>query len=391
MKQIIIWASVFLVGSVLATLMLYDNGKVSMVWGDWVLETSLSFLLALTVVGFLVGYVAVRVLGAVWRLPKTWQQRRQVNRNNRAQSTMAKGMIALEYGDWQTAEKELIKSAKLSEAGLIHYLSAAKMAHNQTAYERRDRYLTQAREAYPAEYATIGLVEARLLSEHQPKLALTILEALHQQQPKHGVILAELAHTLRQQGDWPRLEALLPKIRKTRALEPSALEAIEQQLLAGKIATAHTVEVLDVLWGELSIKQRAMPDVLAEFVEQRMGWGKENGLAALIEQVLKRQWSDRLVYQYGRITLGPAFERLKIAEKWLKEHEQNPVLLLTLGRLASSSQLWGLGQSYLKQSLILSPQIETFHALAQCYEAEGKDSQAALTYKEAILQLEKKS
>jgi HemY protein len=264
------------------------------------------------------------------------------------------------------------------------------MAHNQQANERRDRYLQQAREAYPAEYATIGLVEARLLSEHQPKLALIILEALHEQQPKHSVILSELARTLRQQGDWLRLEALLPQIRKVRALDAEQLEAIEQELLAGKIATAHTVEALDALWSGLSAKQRAMPAVLAEFVEQRMGWGKENGLAALIEQVLKRQWNDRLVYQYGRITLGPAFERLKIAEKWLKEHAQNPVVLLTLGRLACSSQLWGLGQSYLKQSLITRPEIETFHALAQCYEAEGQDTQAALTYKEAILQLEKK-
>ncbi|MEA1988002.1 MAG: heme biosynthesis protein HemY, partial [Pseudomonadota bacterium] len=102
-------------------------------------------------------------------------------------------------------------------------------------------------------------------------------------------------------------------------------------------------------------------------------------------------WNDRLVYQYGRLTLGPAFERLKVAEKWrTTQGDENPVLLLTLGRLACKSQLWALGQGYLKQSLKLRTEVETFHALAQCYEAEGKENQAALTYKEAILQLENK-
>ncbi|HHS99710.1 MAG TPA: heme biosynthesis protein HemY, partial [Thiomicrospira sp.] len=108
---------------------------------------------------------------------------------------------------------------------------------------------------------------------------------------------------------------------------------------------------------------------------------------------IKKQWNDRLVYQYGRISLGPAFERLKIAEKWRTAdpaRDNNPVLLLTLGRLACKSQLWAMGQSYLKQSLKIQAEVETFHALAQCYEAEGKENQAALTYKEAILQLENK-
>ena len=95
-----------------------------------------------------------------------------------------------------------------------------------------------------------------------------------------------------------------------------------------------------------------------------------------------------MVYQYGRLTLGPAFERLKRAEKWLVNHPENPVLLLSIGRLACRSQMWGLGQRYLKKSLSLRAEIETFHALAQCYEAEGEIDQAALTYKEAILQLE---
>mgnify|MGYP002641940453 CR=1 FL=1 len=79
---------------------------------------------------------------------------------------------------------------------------------------------------------------------------------------------------------------------------------------------------------------------------------------------------------------------MKIAENWLTGQANNPVLLLSLGRLACSSQLWGRGQSHLQASLKLRPEVETYHALARCYEAEGKDNQAALTYKTAITSLE---
>ncbi len=388
MRLILIWAIVFLVGTGLATLMLYDNGQVSMVWNDWVIETSLSFLVVAVAVTFISGYFLIRLLLNLWHLPVFWRRSRRLRQYSKAENAMAKGMIALEYGDWQTAEKQLIKSAKQSEAGLVHYLSAAKMAHNQKAYGRRDQYLQQAREDYVADYVTIGLVEARLLSEKQPEVALTILETLHEQHPKHITVLAEYTLALRQLGLWGRLEALLPVIKKARAIDKVELLALEQTLIAGKLAMAIDEATLDALWAQLSSKQKIIPKILVEYVEQRIGRVQEVGLALLIEKSIKREWNDRLVYQYGRLTLGPAFERLKVAEKWLKGQEKNPVLLLSLGRLACRSQLWGRGQSHLQESLKIRPEVETYHALAQCYEAEGKDNQAALTYKEAIVRLE---
>ena len=391
MRLIVIWALVFLVGTSLATLMLYDNGQVSMVWNDWVIETSLTFLLALLITIFIVSYLLIRLVLNLWNIPSFWRRRRRLRQYSKAESSMAKGMVALEYGDWHKAEKELIKSAKNSEAGLVHYLSAAKMAHNQKAYSRRDRYLSQARDAYPDDYTTIGLVEARLLSDNQPDIALLILEALHEQNPKHSTVLAEYALGLRQLKQWDPLAKLLPELKKRNALEKPILVELEQQILAGQLTMAQDDESLDVLWQKLSTKQQLLPRVLVEYVENKMSRGGHPALATLIEKAIKKQWSDRLVYQYGRLTSEAPLASLQIAEKWLKGQEENPVLLLSLGRLACRSQLWGRGQAYLKSSLKIQPEIETFHALAQCYEAEGQENQAALIYKEAILQLENSS
>ena len=389
MGLILTLAIVFLVGTGLATLFIYDSGLVSMVWGDWVIETSVSFAFVGLVLLFMLIYFAIRLFSMLWNMPKFWRKNRRLSQYKKAETALAKGMIALEYGDWRKAEKELIKSAKQSEDGLMHYLSAAKMAHNQSAYKRRDRYLAQARENYLDESLTIGLVEARLRSESEPETARIILETLLEQAPDNVTVLVELAHILQRLEDWNALGELFPRLKKSRAIDKAEQAALEESLFAGKIMRINDPDALDHLWNQMSPERKATPKILAEYVEKSLGWGQEKQLSGLIERALKQQWDDRLVYQYGRITLGEPLERLKTAESWLKKgHEQNPVLLLTLGRLACAAQLWGRGQNYLKDSLKIRPEVETFHTLAKCYEAEGKESQAALIYKEAILKLE---
>lgn len=391
MGKLLKWVVFFIVATVLTSLALQDNGRLSMVWHDWVIETSLSFAIVLSIVAILTFYFLVRFWAFLLHLPRHLRERRALKRQDKAGKILTKGMIALEYGDWKMAEKQLIKSAKDSPTGLVNYLSAAKMAHNQQAPDRRDDYLSQARIHYPDDYDTIGLVEARLLRETEPHKAQVILRTLVDQQPKNRVLLAEYAQLLEQLEDWPTLSELLPRLRKISAVDKAELLRLEIRMIAGKVATAENEEALETLWQTLSSKQQLESDILAEFVEQRMGWGLEQGLAERIAKSIKQQWSDRLVYQYGRIQFGPAFDRFKVAEGWLKGKEDNPVLLLTLGRLACMSQFWGAAHAYLKRSLTLQPEIETFHVLAKCYEAEGLESKAALTYKEAILQLEKKT
>ncbi len=51
----------------------------------------------------------MRLVINLWHFPAYWRNRRQLKRYSKAESSMAKGMIALEYGDWQLAEKQLVK------------------------------------------------------------------------------------------------------------------------------------------------------------------------------------------------------------------------------------------------------------------------------------------
>ncbi len=381
---------VLILATTISSLALFDNGLVSMIWGDWVIETSMTFALAAILILFGVIYLLLRLVFKLFALPSFLKHRRQFKQYAKGEVLMSKGMLALEYGDWKTAEKQLIKTAKTSQAGLVHYLNAAKMAHNQGVLSRQNKYLEEARKRFPDDYIMIGLVESRLSQKNNPDVSETILAELQSQNPSDKVVLAEYASILSQQKNWLYLEKIIPKLKKLKAISRDKIVDLEIEIGVGKIIQAETLEQLESRWDNLPKSLQKHSQVLAEYIEKCFGWEQEVGIALLIEKSLAKNWDDRLAYQYGRIKLGPAFERLKKAQKWQNNHPNNPVLLLTLGRLACISQLWGQGQFFLKQSLQIQPEVETFHALGMCYEAEGEDDQAALIYKEAIFQLDKK-
>ena len=391
MSIIIKLGAVILLTSFLATLALEDSGQVSLVWGEWIIETSVSFLIVILAVTFIVLYILTRIWSNILHFPKHWQERREIKRHNKAEASLSKGMIALEHGDWKIAEKHLIKSAKFSDAGLMHYLSAAKMAHNQNSPSRRDQYLTQAKELYIDDFETIGLVEARLLKTEKPQKALSILNALHQKDNRNRAILSEYANLLHELKIWHVLDELLPKIKKVSALEKQTILDIETQVICNKISCAENTAQLNTIWQALAKLQQLQPTILAEYVEQKIGWNEEKELPHLIIKSINKNWDDRLVYQFGRLHFSDPTNYLKKAEKWLPKRTENPILQLTLGRIACQAKLWGIAQTHLQASLKIRAEVETYHALAKCYEEEGLDTEAALIYKQAILTLDKNS
>lgn len=388
MKRLIVWGLIFLFGAGLTTLALLNIGEVSIRWDVWQIDTSLSFVLALVLV--FAGLLWLLLRSWLWlvSLPEKWAKRREIKRYQKAEQSLSLGLIAQEQADWAQAEKQLIRTAKLAQNGVMHYLTAARMAHMQQASARRDQYLQQAREHYPDQNLMIGLVEAKLLEEQDLHSSRIILQELYRLHPKHKALLSEYVKVLRLQKDSATLETLRADIKKYAGLSSQQWQTLDNEIHALRLAQMPDYQQLAQYWQGLSHKQKLQPLVMSEYVKASIGFREMSGLAEWLEKSVKAQWDEGLVYLYGKLEFGPAYDRLKRAQAWSEHHPKNPVLLLTLGRLACQSQLWGQAHAYLRESLQLQPELETFHALALCYEAEGQDSQAAIVYKQAIAQLE---
>jgi HemY protein len=107
-------------------------------------------------------------------------------------------------------------------------------------------------------------------------------------------------------------------------------------------------------------------------------------LDLLLSDAIHRRWSDALVYAYGLIPSNNLATQLTYAERWLKHHADNAVLLLTLGRLCVRNQLWGKGRSYLEASLAIEPQAETYRELGALLERLKQPEAALECYRKAL-------
>ena len=77
--------------------------------------------------------------------------------------------------------------------------------------------------------------------------------------------------------------------------------------------------------------------------------------------------------------------RLARAEKWLRQHPQDDVLLLVLGRLCVEQQLWGKAKSFFEASLSLRETHAANIALAQLHEQLDELVLATRRYRAAAL------
>lgn len=80
--------------------------------------------------------------------------------------------------------------------------------------------------------------------------------------------------------------------------------------------------------------------------------GQHDEAQRVIEQALELNWDSKLIELYAECRgVSDATGRLSRAEKWLRLHPQDDVLLLVLGRLCVEQQLWGKAKSFLEASL----------------------------------------
>src|SRR5690606_12985256 len=87
---------------------------------------------------------------------------------------------------------------------------------------------------------------------------------------------------------------------------------------------------------------------------------------------------------YGLLRGRDPGRQLQVAEGWLKQHSEDPGLLLTLGRLCLHSQLWGKAKDYLESSLTFQRHPETCAELAHLLAQLGELARSNSLYQEGL-------
>ena len=79
-----------------------------------------------------------------------------------------------------------------------------------------------------------------------------------------------------------------------------------------------------------------------------------------------------------------ASKQLKRAEGWLKDHGEDPDLLLAAARLCLRNELWGKARSYLETVISLRPSPEAYQEYGSLLNQMGEAGAAADAFADGL-------
>jgi len=395
MKLLFIFIVVLIASASLALLVLQDPGYVLVSYDVWSVETTLSLMVIALLAFYFVFYYLIRLLGNLWHFPDRlhgWSSKRKTNR---ARGSLHLGLLALAEGRWKNAERYLTKRVKSSEAPILNYLGAARAAQQTGDIEKRDHYLKLAHQCSDKTDLAVGLTQAELqMAQGQSEQALATLSRLGKTGRKNPYVLNLLKNLYLEFKDWENLKGLLPELRKNHVISGHALEELETTILTNLIQHAgnnNDLLALRSIWSFMPKNFTLKEDMLCTYSEylNKLESGEE--AEVLIRKALKKNWSQPLVRLYGLTVSNNPHKQLSHAETWHKQYIDDPVLLLTLGRLCMRSQEFEKAREYLKSSVQIGPATETYKVLGELLEKCGDKEGAMRCYRQGMLLDEKNS
>lgn len=364
-----------------AHFLLADPGYVIINFRGYVVEMSVPVLIGL----------GVLLLFAVWLIRKIYLAPRRLGeaagryRSARSGQKMTRGMIAVAEGNFARGEKMLARAASTSDSPLFNYLQAARAAHLQGHDDRRDEWLRLAYQETPEAANAVLLTQAEFqLDRGHNEQALATLRRLDENSKDHAHALALLGRLYFELEDWNSLSELLPRLRKNGQLKPETLET--WTLRVHKEALDHAADSTAVAeaWKDVSRTHRSDPMLLEAYYGGLMRAGEHDRVEKELGSVLKSNWCGPLVQLFGLVEATDTSKQLKRAEVWLKNHGDDPDLLLAAARLCLRNELWGKARSYLETVISLRPTPDAYQVYGALLNQMGEADAAATAYRDGL-------
>ncbi|WP_028695620.1 heme biosynthesis HemY N-terminal domain-containing protein [Pseudomonas cremoricolorata] len=394
MKRVYLLAVIAIaVAAALGIAIAKHSGYVLIAYGGFRYQSSLwaalGGLLLLVLVIWLLRHLIGFVLTSTG-VVNPWSRR---NRSRRTRISIEQGQLDLAEGRWASAHKHLRRAAEAERQPLLFYLGAARAANELGRTQDSDNLLERALERQPEAELAIALAHAQLqLDRGDSEGALDTLQAMHARYPDNAQVLRLLHRLHLERGDWSALVRLLPELRKQKALPATELATLEQRAWGQNLGLAATTgedaqaarQALERAWQQLSNAQRQEPQLVLAYAEQMRQLGAQGESEQVLRAAIKRQYESHLARSYGLVRGEDPAKQLNTAEGWLKEHPQDPSLLLTLGRLSLQNRLWGKARDYLESSLRLERNPETCAELARLLAAMGDTERSNQLFQEGL-------
>ncbi len=384
MRRALYLLAALVAGALLAAMLRVDAGYVAISFAGLLIEMSFVTFLILMIVAYVLAWLVLRLV----RLRRLRRQAQAGRAEHRARADLARGVLEMAEGKWAAAELTVTRSARSMLHPEVNYLIAARAADLQGADERRAGWLRMAREAAPNEIAPVLVTQAEMqLKQKQFEEArdtLQELDASGHQNPRGLLLLARL---YRQQGDFVKLRGLESKLRGARSIRAVAVDELMDQAYLEMLRVAAETgdpDKLERVWNDASKPATRRPDIVVAYARGAMNAGSHEGAEKVLRDFLEHDWNDAVAAAYGEVEMPDPLEPLAIAEHWLRDRREDPVLLVACARLCLRAELYGKARSYLEASLAIKRDAITCQLLGNLLDQMGEKERAAQVLRQGL-------
>jgi HemY protein len=378
MKKLItifIIISITLLAAFLTPWLVKDPGTVSILLLGYEIEMTFIVALGLFVAFILLIWLTLYLL----RMPKKVMKNLS---NNRSRKAFAKGLLSLSEGKWKVAEKQLLASSKNSLTPELSYMAAARAAVAQNKIEKAFTYLDDA-EISTDNPLTVDLTRCELwvkIGDYEK--AMKLLNRILHSYPNNPRALHLMTQASQNSGQWQRLREILPKVEKLEIMPHDKVLLLTQESIQNQLNYAESEVDLQTTWNSLNKQQKSEYDNILAYSQTGLKLGMYEQVAKLTEDSLNRNLSEPLLVIWEQLNIDTV-QKIKTAEKWLKKSPDDAKLLKSLGQLCLQNKLWGKAQTYLNESLEISPDPKTYKLMAQYFDSVGEPDNALEAYRQS--------
>ena len=384
--SIIIFVFITLIASIWLISYIADNySSVIIVSGSYLSEVSAAKLVAAILIAFLLFYLFLRALHHLIKITRYASQYRLNSKLAQSRKGLYQGYLSLIEGDTNTARINFKKQLAVAENPSFHHLGLARVAQMEEAYNERDKQLKLANESQHDAHTAIAISQAEMqIHANQLEQARAGLITLLEEKPTSDHAKKLLAKVFYKQEDWKQLLSLLPKLNKISGINKQAFEHYEEKAIKGVFqmhAHKEGLERLEQEWKNIPSATRQQAPTLLKYCESLIMAGGSNQVSTLLNKQINTAWDESLVKLYGKTQHSDPNKAIQAAEGWLVEHDNCPVLLLTLARLYHSQKLWGKARRFYLNSLNKRPNKDGYLEFAELLEEIDEKENAQHCYK----------
>ncbi len=337
-------------------------------------------------------YAGTRLVGHTLALPTQVRAFRERRRREQAQAALAGALQGYLEGRYARAEKEAALAWQAGASPGLAALIAARSAHQLREFERRDQWLGRAEAVGEALHSARLLTQAELLLDERDFVgARDALRNLHGAGPRHLASARMLLRAERGAHNWEEVLRLATLLAKRGAVSATVAEEHRVQAYIELIAReAGDRASLEARLRRIPAAELAHPRVATAAARQASALGEVALARELIEKSLATEWTASLVLLYcampgmeSQKAQEEARVRIERAERWLREHAEDPQLLAALGTLCAAAELWGKAQNYLEASLSFGETRAAHLELARLAERENRVADAQKHFRRA--------